>query len=677
MILQCVAGILLLAFGAAFAQSVTVYQLTSYDKSVDAPDFRKMNDTEFTELEAGSQLPSFEANDLVLFQSYFGMGVSFDRSSMNNFLRMSPARREEALRGMFDPGQADGVKLNIIRFPLGTSDFTNTEWYTYDDLPSGQTDPLLEHFSIAPDSVYGFVALLQEVMAINPDIKLIGSPWSPPAWMKSNGSLVKGGNLKSEYIDLYAEYLSRVVEAYAARGVRFYAISPQNEPEYSTDYPSCRMSRETLGQLQSALDRELAERNLDTKIILGDAQWSKKSEYHDPLTAQAQDNGNDRVVGAGWHFYVGGPSAMSDYQNSYPGKLNILTEVQMKVGNRYSEICTYFHNWAHGIIDWVTFLDSEGETINDGNPWKPMGPGKFVYAEHTDPDAWHYVRLYYVYGMITRWVQPGARRIQTPESAHNINTVGFKNPDGSVVMTLFTESSSSTFDGGDYRVIWNAKQAVFSVPDTRSIVTLIWKGRKTIDRSDRLQAESAEEQSGLEPAGPGVGFSDGGDYLLFRDVNLSGYDVCTVRFARASSGNQAISIRTGSPEGEEIGSLDAVSTGGWNCYVDNGALISKQSGTHDLYLYFTGSGSSLGNIDWVQFEKLETPTSQNSAAPPKGLAPARVRRQNQNQNMVWVTPLGEIIRNPHAVKRGCSIYYSCIRNEAGLIELQSRKLNIQ
>ncbi|MFP4352658.1 MAG: hypothetical protein ACLFTU_07505 [Puniceicoccaceae bacterium] len=246
-------------------------------------------------------------------QTYYGMGTSFDRASMANLLKMSPRAREEVLRGMFDP-EGDGLRLNIIRYPLGTSDFTGTEWYTYNDLPKGETDPELD--------------------------------------------------------------LRKTLQAFAAEGIEFDAITVQNEPEINQVYPSSKMSPETVIAVQAALHGEVAEHGVTTSIWTGDTQWSKGHEYHIPQAEAARESGNPYVTGAAWHWYGGNPKAMRRYAERFPGQLNILTEIQLaNRGRVVSRVLTYFQNGAQGMVDWITGLDRDGGPLNPGNPWKKVGGG--------------------------------------------------------------------------------------------------------------------------------------------------------------------------------------------------------------------------------------------------------------------------------------------------------------
>src|SRR3982751_6060664 len=140
---------------------------------------------------------------------------------------MTAQQREALLQELF--GRDPGIGLSFVRVTMGASDFSRSH-YSYDDVPPGETDPTLAHFSIDVDRAEKLPAL-KRASAINPQLKLVGSPWSPPAWMKTSGSLIKG-TLKPEFYPAFAEYFRRWVDAYEAEGLRIFAVTLQNEPHF-------------------------------------------------------------------------------------------------------------------------------------------------------------------------------------------------------------------------------------------------------------------------------------------------------------------------------------------------------------------------------------------------------------------------------------------------------------
>ena len=474
----------LLLTGALSATELTCHLLTDYhhphDEVHQHVQYRSVQ-LAFTDAAADDAATADDVplriDDAQRHQAVYGFGTSFDRSSMANLLRMSPAVREQVLRGLFDPDAEEGVRLNIIRYPLGTSDFTGTEWYTYDDRPKGEVDPELAHFSIQRDHDEGYVALLQEVLAINPGIKLVGATWSPPAWMKKRERLVRGSDLKPEYRPVFAAYLRKAMQAFAADGVVFDSISLQNEPEINQVYPSCTMSTESILAVQAAVHQEFSQHGIATRLLVGDSQWNKADRFHFPQAKQAAERDNPYVMGAAWHFYGGSPRVMANYLERYPDHVNILSEVQMAIRHdgrgKIPDALEYFQYGAHGMIDWVTGLDSTGGPLNPGNPWDMSG-GRFLTMQQADPDQWVWGRNYHQYRSLSGHIRPGAVRIESPRRVKHLRTAAFQNPDGTIVVVLATHTRAETAPATSVVVQWRDQQCRLELPEEHCIASCVW-----------------------------------------------------------------------------------------------------------------------------------------------------------------------------------------------------------
>ena len=200
----------------------------------------------------------------------FGAGLT-DSAAWVLTSYLSAGAREQLLQELFGP--TDGIGLGYLRVPVGASDFALYH-YTYDDVPSGQRDPELRHFSIAHDEAY-ILPILRRVRAINPHLKIMASPWSPPGWMKRRwlpGNPLYGGRLRRDCYDIYARYLVTFVHAYAAAGVPIDTLTVQNEPGFgSPRYPSMRMHADEQAEFVGQhLGPALARAELATKIIIWD-----------------------------------------------------------------------------------------------------------------------------------------------------------------------------------------------------------------------------------------------------------------------------------------------------------------------------------------------------------------------------------------------------------------------
>ncbi|HEY4383740.1 MAG TPA: glycoside hydrolase, partial [Ktedonobacteraceae bacterium] len=210
----------------------------------------------------------------------FGAAVT-DSSAWLIYNKMSSSQRTTLMQKLFDPNQ--GIGISFVRIPMGASDFSVTGAYSYDDRPSGQTDPSLAQFSINHDLSY-IIPVLQQAHSLNPNLKFMANPWSPPAWMKTNGSMIgvangTSGTLVSSDYGPLAQYFVKFIQAYQAQGIPIYAITPQNEPEYApSDYPGMIFAASDENNfIKNNLSPALASANLHPKIIPYDHNWNDTS----------------------------------------------------------------------------------------------------------------------------------------------------------------------------------------------------------------------------------------------------------------------------------------------------------------------------------------------------------------------------------------------------------------
>ena len=289
----------------------------------------------------GSAMPSaptIVVDPTLTYQRMQGFGGAITDSSATVLYRLSPAARAATMRSLFDPVTGDG--LDYLRQPIGASDFVATADYTYDDLPAGQTDYAQQHFSIAHDQAQ-ILPLLRQAEALNPHLQIIASPWSPPAWMKTSGSLIGGRLIDDPRIyRSYALYLLKFVQAYKANGVRVDAITVQNEPQNRTPsgYPGTDMPSAQEEKVISDLGPMLRAAGLRTQIFAYDHNWT---EHPNDVAATPPDETADinaypqnvlnspaakYVAGVAYHCYFGDPSAMTTLHNQFPDAAIYFTE---------------------------------------------------------------------------------------------------------------------------------------------------------------------------------------------------------------------------------------------------------------------------------------------------------------------------------------------------------------
>jgi len=272
---------------------------------------------------------TIEVNPSQKFQTVEGFGFSLTGGSAQAILKLEKSKREALLQELFSRKE-NAIGLSYLRISIGASDL-NEKVFSYDDIPEGQTDLKLEHFNLGPD-LNDVIPVLKEILAINPNIKIMGSPWSPPVWMKDNGSS-KGGSLQPKYHQVYAEYFVKYIQAMKSHGITIDAITPQNEPLHPGNNPSLLMLAEQQAEfIKNNLGPAFAKANIKTKIIVYDHNCNKP-EY--PLTILNDPKALPFVAGSAFHLYEGDISALSKVHDAYPNKDLYFTEQYTGSGSSF------------------------------------------------------------------------------------------------------------------------------------------------------------------------------------------------------------------------------------------------------------------------------------------------------------------------------------------------------
>jgi glucosylceramidase len=363
------------------------------------------------------------------FQEMVGFGAAIsDASAWLIQRRMSPAQRDSLLRDLF--GRGDGIGLSFTRLTIGASDFSRSH-YSYDDMPRGQRDPELAHFSI--DSARGeVIPVTKQALAVNPQLKVMASPWSAPGWMKSSGSLVTG-TLRRDAYPAFAEYLRKYVEAMGAEGVPIWAVTVQNEPHFEPgNYPGMRLEPPARAEfLKGHLGPLFEKAGLRTLIFDWDHNWDEPGS---PLAVLNDASARKYVDGVAWHCYKGEVSAQGRVHDAYPDIDAYFTECSGgEWAPKFDETLEWMtqnlvigttRNWARGVLLWNLALD------------RNHGPHKGGCADcrgvvTIDSATGAVIRNveYYALGHASRFVRPGARRIQSSSGVAGVETVAFRNAD--------------------------------------------------------------------------------------------------------------------------------------------------------------------------------------------------------------------------------------------------------
>jgi glucosylceramidase len=436
------------------------------------------------------------------YQTMDGFGASITDSSADVLYRLDAQTRSETMRALFDPDE--GIGVSFLRQVVGSSDFAATdEHYSLDDVPPGETDFDLEHFSIAHDKEQ-ILPLLREAKSLNPDLKVLATPWSPPAWMKESDSLV-GGKLKDDpaVYDAYARYLVKFVEAYEAAGVPVDYLTVQNEPQNRTPdaYPGTDMPPTQQIKVIEALGPLLRQSSPHTRILGYDHNWATHPNDaantppgDDPATDypyQLLDSPAAKwLAGTAFHCYYGDPSAQTALHDAYPKKGIWFTECSGSHGPDDTPEQTFrgtltWHartltvgtprNWAKSVVNWNIALDED-----DGPHLGGCGTCTGLVTVLEDGTVRRDAE-YFTIGHLSKFVRPGAVRIGStsygnPAWNGQVTDVAFRNPDGSTALVAHNEND----DPRSFAVAVGDQRFEYTLPGG-AVATFVWN-EASLDR---------------------------------------------------------------------------------------------------------------------------------------------------------------------------------------------------
>ncbi len=387
------------------------------------------------------QEPLVDIDDQKEFQSIDGFGFALTGGSAQHLAHMDAAKRAALLRELFG---VDGKSIGIsyLRISIGSSDL-NDHVFSYDDLAAGETDSQLVKFSLAEDRAE-LIPILKEILAINPRMEILGSPWSAPAWMKTNGD-AKGGKLKMEDYAPYAAYFVKYIQAMKAAGINIAAITVQNEPLNDKNTPSMLMSSEEEALfIKDHLGPAFAAAGIRTKIIVYDHNCDVP-EY--AISILKDPGASQYVDGSGFHLYGGEIGAMNAVHSAFPRKNLYFTEfmaVEPTESGRISiakpvegTFIGALQNWSRNVLLWNLAANSKFEPHTD-NGGCPICQG----AVTIDGNEVTRNLSYYAIAHFSKFVRPGSVRIGSSEPA-GLRDVAFKVPGGKTVLIVMNPGKSA------------------------------------------------------------------------------------------------------------------------------------------------------------------------------------------------------------------------------------------
>jgi glucosylceramidase len=413
------------------------------------------------------QLAVLTVDDAQHFQTMDGFGFALTGGSAQLMMRMGAAQRTALLKELFTTG-GDGIGVSYLRVSIGSSDM-NERVYSYDDLPAGETDAEMAKFSLGPDRA-DVIPVLKEILAIRPGIKILGSPWSAPAWMKTNDD-VKGGELKPEYYGAYAKYFVKYIEEMRAEGIAIDAITVENEPLNPKNTPSMVVFAQEEGTfIANDLGPAFEKAGMRTKILLYDHNPDVPSY---PLSILGDPAGSKYVDGTAFHLYGGQASVLTQVHDAYPKKNLYLTEQSVTarrgegplgIAEPVSQVMIgATRNWSRNVLLWNLAADPQnGPHTNNG------GCGGCSGAITLDGDSVIKNVAYYVVEHFSQFVPPGSVRVASSEM-EQLASVAFLTPQGKVVLVV---SNTGNFPK-PFTVKYHGK--VFqTVMPSESVGTYVW-----------------------------------------------------------------------------------------------------------------------------------------------------------------------------------------------------------
>jgi|GEM_PF-449508 len=591
------------------------------------------------------------------YQTLVGIGSSLEHTSVYAIRKnKTAAQQRDILNALIDP--INGMGMNLFRVTIGTSDFSDGTratpaplyakgWYTYMDTPTSA-------FSIERDRSLGIIDTVKMAVDVgnstgNP-LKIVASPWSPPAWMRQNNNMVNGGPLLATMLDSYAAYLRKFVEAYGAEGIPIYAITLQNERLFEPGaYPGMVMS----WQMERDLAIKVYENFhniggnygaiLNVKLWTLDHNFDYWNEANQQLTSLKSMGKGNYVDATAFHHYSGSSDQMGQLHTAHPDKNVVFTEGSIwgVSGDKSMEgLVRHFRNWATGYMSWVTMTT---QTLNEANQGPYNGLGAFdptLIVKNDGANAnWYKTPEFYLLSQFSKFIKPGAQRIDsTAGNTSSVTNVAFLNPDNTIVLVVVNSTASPQ----PVDIISEGHQISASVP-AKSLATYRWKAGlgnspypwtpaptpvSTPYSGTAVTIPGIIEAENYDLGGQGVGYSDsttgnsGGAYRnddvdisTTTDNGIAGYNLGWVAAGEwlqysinvQQAGNYKLTYRVATPQttgqiqfiagGQVLSTTNIPSTGDWNTWANvDSTNVNLAARSQIIRIKFTGAEVNLNNF---------------------------------------------------------------------------------
>lgn len=407
--------------------------------------------------DAGTNATTINVDEGSTYQSIDGFGYTLTQGSAKLINNLSATAQSALLNELFSP--TNGIGISVLRIGVGATDLSDYS-YTYRDGAAFSLD--------GPDITYT-IPILKKILAINPAIKIMATPWTAPRWMKTNGSFV-GGTLKAENYESYGQYWLDYMNAMRAQGIEIWALTPQNEPLNPYNEPSMTLTKENeLGLINDYIGPKLRGAGFNCKIICYDHNCDN-TEF--PIYVA---NNSSYVDGSAFHLYGGNISAMTTVKTATNKNVYFTEQYTATSGSFSGDLNWHLqnvmigsvNNWAKTVLEWNLVSDSQG------GPHTPGGSTVSRGAVTIDGSTITRRVGYYIIAHASKFVRPGALRISS-NSAGNIQTTAFRNSDGSKVLLALNNGSSNV----TFKVKWGNQSFTYTLAGGAA-ATFKWAGTTT------------------------------------------------------------------------------------------------------------------------------------------------------------------------------------------------------
>jgi len=426
--------------------------------------FEKQAET-FTFSPQSSTLPTIFVDEKQKFQSMDGFGFTLTGGSATLLWQMDADKRKALLKELF---AFDGKNIGIsyLRVSIGASDLSD-HVFTYNDLPTGQTDEKIQKFDLTEEKK-ALIPVLREILAINPAIKILGSPWTPPVWMKTNSNS-KGGSLLPKYYDAYALYFVKYIQSMKKEGINIDAITIQNEPLHPGNNPSLLMQPEEQGAfIKQSLGKALKSAKITTKIWLYDHN-ADRPDY--PIAILNDPEVRQYVDGSAFHLYGGSVESIRQVHEAHPDKNLYFTEQWIGApGNFAGDLAWHTktliigapRNWCKTVLEWNLAADPQQNPHTEGGCTECLG------ALTIDKNEIKRNPAYYIVAHASKFVRPNAQRIAS-NTTMGLQNIAFKTAEGRIVLIVLNESNKpSTF------MISHQNKKIQQTLPAGTVATYVW-----------------------------------------------------------------------------------------------------------------------------------------------------------------------------------------------------------